>query len=113
VQIELFHFDRGFRRIRPLARDTLRRHRVTLAHSHEFTMAVYGAWAARRAGVPHVFTMHGSRYYAERLRRRVALRVAAALSGSVVAVSRGLAGHLRRDCGCALRALRPSRTGRG
>jgi len=98
VQIELFRFDRGLSPA--FARwlgDTLRRHRVTLTHSHEFTMAVYGAWAARRAGVPHVFTMHGSRYYAERLRRRVALRVAAALSGSVVAVSRGLAGHLRRD----------------
>ncbi|TMC72682.1 MAG: glycosyltransferase [Chloroflexi bacterium] len=98
VQIELFRFDRGLSPAfaRWLA-DTLRRHRVTLTHSHEFTMAVYGAWAARGAGVPHVFTMHGSRYYAERLRRRVALRVAAALSGSVVAVSRGLAGHLRRD----------------
>ena len=40
---------------------TLRRHKITIAHSHEFTMAVYGAWAARRAGIPHVVTMHGSR----------------------------------------------------
>jgi len=76
---------------------TLRRHRVDLAHSHEFTMAVYGAWAARRAGVPHLFTMHGGRYYAARLRRRVALRVAAELSGSVVAVSESLGRHLSRD----------------
>src|SRR5881296_3609762 len=77
--------------------DTLRRHRVALAHSHEFTMAVYGAWAARRAGVPHLFTMHGGGYYAARLRRRVALRVAAELSGSVVAVSESLGRHLSRD----------------
>ena len=84
------------RRIRALA-DTLRRHRVILAHSHEFSMAAYGAWAARRAGVAHLFTMHGSRYYAERLRRRVALRVAAMLSGAVVSVSHILRQHLCRD----------------
>ena len=41
-----------------------RRHRIAVAHSHEFSMAVYGAWASWRAGVPHVITMHGSRYYA-------------------------------------------------
>jgi glycosyltransferase involved in cell wall biosynthesis len=41
--------------------------------------------------------MHGSRYYAERLRRRIGLRLAAALSGSVVAVSQSLARHLSRD----------------
>lgn len=76
---------------------TLRRHRIALAHSHEFTMAVYGAWAAWRAGIPHVSTMHGNRYYAARLRRRVALRAAFALTGKVVAVSQALAAHLRRD----------------
>ena len=77
--------------------DTLRRHRTSLAHSHEFSMAVYGAWAARGAGARHLFTMHGSRYYAERLRRRLAVRAAADLSGAVVAVSAGLASDLRRD----------------
>jgi glycosyltransferase involved in cell wall biosynthesis len=60
-------------------------------------MAVYGAWAARRAGVAHLVTMHGGRYYAGRFRRRVAMRVAAELSGAVVAVSQGLARHLSRD----------------
>ena len=29
--------------------EMLRRHRVEVAHSHEFTMAVYGAWASWRA----------------------------------------------------------------
>ena len=98
VQIELFRLDRPISP--PFARwlaETLRRHRVTLAHSHEFTMAVYGAWAARRAGIPHLFTMHGSRYYAGRLRRRVAMRLAAELSQSVVAVSQSLARHLSHD----------------
>ncbi len=98
VQVELFRPDRPISLA--LARwltMTLRRHRVALAHSHDFTMAVYGAWAARRAGVAHLFTMHGGRYYAERLRRRAALRIAVELSGSVVAVSQGLARHLSRD----------------
>ena len=75
----------------------LRSHRAELAHSHEFTMAIYGAWAARRADIPLVATMHGSRYYAERLRRRLALRAAFALTGKVVAVSRALARRLRRE----------------
>jgi glycosyltransferase involved in cell wall biosynthesis len=82
----------------------LRRHRITVAHSHEFTMAVYGAWASRRAGVPHVITMHGGRYYAGRLRRRLALRAAVALSGQTVAVSSGLRRLMSRDLW-----LRPSR----
>ena len=98
VQVEPFRLDRPVSP--PFARwlaDTLRRHRITLAHSHEFTMAVYGAWAARRAGAAHVFTMHGSRYYAERWRRRIAMRLAATFSASVVTVSQSLGRHLRRD----------------
>lgn len=67
-------------------------------HSHEFSMAVYGAVAAMRARVPHVVTMHGSRYYAERLRRRVAMRWAARRS-VLVAVSATMADHLSRDLG--------------
>jgi glycosyltransferase involved in cell wall biosynthesis len=74
-----------------------RRHNVALAHSHEFTMAFYGAWAARLAGVPHVITMHGSRYYAERWQRRLALGCAVRSSTAVTAVSQALAESLRRD----------------
>src|SRR3989442_12030938 len=86
VQIELFRLDRPISPAfaRWLA-ETLRRHRVTLAHSHEFTMAVYRAWAARRAGIPHLFTMNRSRYYPGRLSRRVAIIPAADLRQSVVA----------------------------
>ena len=96
--LEYFRLDRPFSPAfaRWLA-DLLRRHRIELAHSHEFTMAVYGAWAARKAGIPHLFTMHGGRYYAEQLRRRVALHLAARGSTAVVSVSHSLARHLARD----------------
>jgi len=76
---------------------TFRTHRITLAHSHEFAMTAYTAWAARGAGIRHVATMHGSRYYAERLRRRLALRAAFTLGGRLVAVSNQVADHLSRD----------------
>ena len=79
--------------------DAFRRHDVAIAHGHEFSMAVYGAWAARLAGIPHLITMHGGRYYAGHLRRRLALRLAVSLSGATVAVSTGLAAQLRCDLG--------------
>jgi len=79
--------------------DAFRRHNIDVAHSHEFSMAVYGAWAAWRAGIPHVITMHGGRYYASRLRRRMALRTAVALSAATVAVSSPLAKAISHDLG--------------
>src|SRR5687767_5090991 len=45
VAVELYRLDRPFSP--PFAdwlAGVLRKHQVTLAHSHEFTMAVYGAW---------------------------------------------------------------------
>lgn len=98
VAIEYFHVDRPVSSTcaRSLTQ-AFRRHGITLAHSHEFSMAVYGAWAAWRAGIPHVITMHGGRYYAGRLRRRLALRAAIAMSGKTVAVSAPLARALRAD----------------
>ena len=74
-----------------------RRHRIDVAHSHEFSMAVYGGWASWRTGVPHVVTMHGSRYYNERLQRKAAMRLAIALSDQVVAVSETLAQAISSD----------------
>lgn len=47
---------------------------VDVIHSHEFTMAVYGAAAAQRIGRPHVITMHANQTTADRLRRRMAMR---------------------------------------
>jgi len=98
VTIEHFRIDRP---LSPACARSLaagfRRHGIDIAHSHEFSMAVYGAWASWLAGVPHVITMHGSRYYAAHLRRRLAMRAAVALSGQTVAVSHPLADHLSRD----------------
>jgi len=98
VRVEYFRLEKPFSPAcaRALAA-AFRLHRIVLAHSHEFSMAVYGAWASWLAGVHHVITMHGSRYYAQRLQRRVALRAAIACSGRTVAVSRGLADAMSRD----------------
>jgi glycosyltransferase involved in cell wall biosynthesis len=98
VEIEYFHIDRALspRCARSLT-EALRRQRIDVAHSHEFSMAVYGAWACRRAGVPHLITMHGGRYYAGRLRRRLALRAAIASSRHTVAVSDALADAISAD----------------
>lgn len=100
VAIEYFTIDRPVSP--PSARaltDAFRKHRIEVAHSHEFSMAVYGGWAAWRAGVPHVITMHGGRYYATHLRRRLALRAAIALSAATVAVSSPLAQAISTDLG--------------
>ena len=74
-----------------------RRHRIAVAHSHEFSMGVYGAWASWLAGIPHVVTMHGGRYYAQRLRRRLALRAAVAVSADTIAVSTTCARDISRQ----------------
>jgi glycosyltransferase involved in cell wall biosynthesis len=98
VAIEYFHVDRP---VSPACARTLveafRRHRIAVAHSHEFSMAVYGGWTSWRLGVPHIITMHGVRYYAGRLQRRLAMRAAVASSARTVAVSTPLARHLSRD----------------
>lgn len=81
-------------------------HRTQVVHSHEFTMAVYGAVAARRVGARHVITMHGGRYYAEAWRRRAALRWAMAHSAATTAVSGATAADLRRTLGVSDEAVR-------
>ena len=73
------------------------RRRIDVAHSHEFSMAVYGAWAASHARIPHLITMHGGRYYAGRVRRRIALRAAIGASRKTVAVSEHMADQMSRD----------------
>ena len=97
VEVEHFRLERPLSECARSITGAFRRHHVDVAHSHEFSMAVYGAWASWRAGVPHVVTMHGSRYYAGRFRRRLALRIALALSGRTVAVSNSLADNLSQD----------------
>jgi glycosyltransferase involved in cell wall biosynthesis len=87
--------------------DELRRSGAQLLHTHEFGQAFVGACAARRAGIPHLITMHGGRYFAERWRRRLLLRSAVALSAAITAVSTPLAAALERHVG-----LRPGRVRR-
>jgi glycosyltransferase involved in cell wall biosynthesis len=98
VAIEYFHVDRPVSAA--CARSLLqafRRHQIAIAHSHEFSMAVYGGWVSWRHQVPHIITMHGGRYYADRLRRRLALRAAIAMSAGTVAVSAPLTLALGSD----------------
>jgi glycosyltransferase involved in cell wall biosynthesis len=73
----------------------LRDFRADLVHSHEFTMAIYGAAAAKRADARHVITMHGGLYYATAWRRRAALRWATRRSAALVGVSVATAQALR------------------
>jgi glycosyltransferase involved in cell wall biosynthesis len=64
----------------------LRDFHTDVVHSHEFTMAIYGAAAAPRVGARHVITMHGGLYYSLAWRRRFALRWAAHRSDAIVGV---------------------------
>jgi len=68
--------------------DLFREHRIDAVHSHEFTMAVYGAAAARLLNLSHVITMHGGFHVGDVLRRRIALRWAMRQSDHTVTVSR-------------------------
>ena len=77
----------------------LKKHSVDVVHSHEFTMAVYGAAATKKIAIPHVITMHGNLQTTEALRRRIALRWAYRTSHAVVAVSRATQAHLRKRLG--------------
>ncbi|MGH7624276.1 MAG: glycosyltransferase [Gemmatimonadaceae bacterium] len=90
--------------VRGLAR-VFGEHGISVVHSHEFAMAVYGAAAARRVKAAHVITMHGGRYYAERWRRRAALRWAARRSNALVAVSRATGADLSRTLGLDANAV--------
>jgi len=95
----------------------LRDFRADVVHSHEFTMAIYGAAAARRLGARHVITMHGGLYYAAALRRRLAIRWAANRSDALVGVSVATANELQRTLGISSPRLQivangiPLRTG--
>jgi len=98
VQLERFRLDRTLDPgLAHRLAAAFRAHGIQVAHSHEFSMAVYGAWAAWGAGIPHVFTMHGGRYHAAALRRRVALRAASRASRATIAVSETVGHQLAHD----------------
>jgi len=85
-------------------REVFARRKVDVVHSHEFTMCVYGALAARLHGLPHVTTMHGNQTMTRALRRRVALRWAFRNSRAA-AVSQATKRQLDADLGLAPGAL--------
>lgn len=67
--------------------EMLRRHRLDVLHSHEFTFALYGHLATRLWRLPHIVTLHGGTYFGQRWRRRWALRQVIGGSRATVAVS--------------------------
>ncbi len=68
-------------------KEFIRRHDLRVVHSHDFTMAVYGAAAARSLGRRHIITFHGGLDMLARWRRRTAIRWAMRSSAATVAVS--------------------------
>jgi glycosyltransferase involved in cell wall biosynthesis len=78
-----------------------RKHRINAVHSHEFTMAVYGAASSRLLGLPQVITMHGNYEICKARRRRVALRWAMRQSDHTVMVSRSTQRVFAADLGLA------------
>jgi glycosyltransferase involved in cell wall biosynthesis len=86
--------------VRDLVR-VLRRHHIDIVHTHEFTLAVYGAAASRILGLRHVLTMHGGLNVCKAMRRRVALRWAMRSADHTVMVSNATRGQFARDLGVA------------
>ena len=84
---------------------------VDVVHSHEFTMAVYGALAARRLRIPHVITLHGNQEMTAVWRRRMALRWAFRRSKVVTAVSRVTAQQIEHDLGLTNGTIKVIRNG--
>ena len=83
----------------------LRKHSIDVVHSHEFTMAVYGAAAAAALDIPHTFTLHGGLTVTQALRRRVALRWAIRRSARAVAVSKSTVERFEKELGLRSRTL--------
>lgn len=83
----------------------LRRERIELVHSHEFTMAVYGGAAAWLLGIPHVTSMHGNMTMTEAARRRMALRWVIGRARATVAVSNHTRRHLEQTLGIPPRVI--------
>jgi glycosyltransferase involved in cell wall biosynthesis len=77
----------------------IRREKISLMHSHEFMMTVYGAVASRLTGVPLICTIHGKLYFPERRRRIRALKLAVSLSARTIAVSEDLHRYLVNELG--------------
>lgn len=91
--------------------EQFRQLRIDVVHSHEFTMAVYGALAARWSGRRHVITFHGSQTMTRALRRRIAIRWAMRQSAATTAVSGETQRQLVEDLGVPPEAITVIRNG--
>lgn len=78
---------------------TIYERNVSVIHSHEFMMNVYGALAARVTRRPIIATIHGKNYYWEKRRRRTALRVMSYFATRTIAVSEDLKGFIVKRVG--------------
>ena len=70
----------------------MRRERIDIFHSHEFSMNVFGGAAAWLARLPQVATIHGRHYVTDAPRRIGAYRLLRRLGVPIVAVSDDLRG---------------------
>jgi glycosyltransferase involved in cell wall biosynthesis len=91
--------------------EIVRRRDVDVIHSHEFTMAVYGAAASWWTQIPQVVTMHGNMTMTDAWRRRAALRLALRHSRFVAAVSGATKEQLDRDLGIPESSIEVIRNG--
>lgn len=91
--------------------DQFRRLQIDVVHSHEFTMAIYGAAAARLSGRRHVITFHGNQTMTRALRRRMAIRWAMRQSAATTAVSGETQRQLVEDLGVAPERIKVIRNG--
>ena len=77
----------------------LRRERIDVLHTHEFTMNTFGGAAALLARVRAVSTIHGRNWATEQPRRVRAYRMLRRLGIPIIAVSHDLAGFLATRLG--------------
>ncbi len=71
----------------------IKEQQIDVIHSHEFAMNSHLAILAKAAGVRHVATVHGKKYYGDSKARRTIYRLVARLSG-LVAVSEDIKSYL-------------------
>ena len=73
--------------------------RIDLLHGHEFTMGFLAGVAGGLAGIPHVITMHGGKYFDTARHRRKMLRFSAMRAAHVIGVSEPTCRHLADSLG--------------
>jgi glycosyltransferase involved in cell wall biosynthesis len=81
-------------------------HEIAVIHAHEFYMSMIGTLVSGMTGIPLVVTVHGSSYYPDKRRRRLACRMMAARAAALVTVSEDLRRFFCRTSGTPLGRVR-------